>query len=86
MRLERKRRCGWQAAGGEESAMVWARGGAVATECPKTAITAASEAWLEMFAAWRGTGLIDAAELTARDVEALAILKREWERTIHDER
>lgn len=86
MRLEQKRRCGWRANGPGRGAMVWARGGAVATECPKTAITAESEAWLEMFSAWRGTGLIHTEDLTARDYEALATLKREWERTIHDER
>jgi hypothetical protein len=86
MRLEEKRRCGWRANGSGGTAMVWARGGAVAMECPKTAITAESEAWVEMFAAWRGTGLIDVATLTARDHEALATLKREWEKTIHDER
>lgn len=86
MRLERKRRCGWLGESADGPAVVWARGGAVATECPKTAITAASEAWLEMFAAWRGTGLIDVASLSAKDLEALATLKREWEKTIHDER
>ncbi len=86
MRLEKKRRCGWQEAGGQAGAVVWARGGAASAECPKTAITPDSEAWLEMFAAWRGTGLMDAESLTARDLEALATLKREWEKTIHDER
>ena len=86
MRLEERRRCGWQNVRRTSGAVVWAGGGAATDECPRTAITPESEAWLEIFAAWRGTGLIDAESLTARDLEALATLKREWEKTIHDER
>ena len=86
MGLEKRRRCAFQRTGESGGTVVWARGGAAAMECPKTAITPDSAAWLEMFSAWRGTGLIDAESLTAKDLEALATLKREWEKTIHDER
>ena len=85
MRLEERRRCGWLSLG-DERKIVWAGGGAMSTECPRTAITAESAAWLEMFATWRVTGLIDSTELSAKDQDALAVLKREWERTGHDER
>ncbi|MBI4893438.1 MAG: hypothetical protein HY821_22645 [Acidobacteria bacterium] len=86
MRLEERRGCGWLKPRKESGRIVWARGGAATAECPRSAITAQSAAWLELFAAWKWTGLAGEAELTARDVDALAILNREWERSRNDER
>lgn len=65
---------------------MWARSGAATSECPRSSVSAESAAWLELFAAWRTTGLIEAGELSARDVDALGILNREWEKARHDER
>lgn len=48
-------------------------------ECPRTAISAASHAWLEMFAVWKRTGGPTWA-LPAKDAEALAVLAAEWEK------
>jgi len=85
MRLERKRRCGWAGHASDDGGMVWARGGVVSAQCPRTAIKAESMAWLEMYAAWRVTR-VSLAEMSARDVDAMAVLEREWEKAGNDER
>jgi len=71
--------------GGDTQQVVWARAGIASSECPRSAITASSLAWLEMFAAWRVTRALTAGELSARDVDALAVLEREWEKASNDE-
>jgi hypothetical protein len=48
--------------------------------CPRTEITAASQSWLEMFAAWKRLGGGDLWSLAAKDAEALALLEQEWEK------
>jgi hypothetical protein len=81
--LEARRRCGWLAAGeaGKER-IVWARKGVAAMRCPRSEITAASEAWLELWAAWRHTGGV--GELSARDADAMAVLTLEMEKEKHE--
>lgn len=56
---------------------MWAHENVGTTECPQSAITGESVAWLELFAAWR-RGWQATAEMPARDVEAMLILDREW--------
>lgn len=77
-----KRRCGFIP---EESRgparLVWARGPAVTEACPRTEITAASHAWLELFAAWKRLGGGNVWDLPAKDAEALGVLEEEWEKT-----
>jgi hypothetical protein len=58
--------------------VVWARKSVVAERCPRSEISASSDAWLEMWAAWRYTR--GAEELSARDVEAMALLSAEMEK------
>ncbi len=60
--------------------MVWARGGIALTRCPRSAITAESEAAVEEFLVWRRVGAAAAGELTARQVEAFVILENAMER------
>jgi hypothetical protein len=49
--------------------------------CPRTEITAASHAWLELFAAWKRMGGGEVWALAAKDAEALGVLEEEWGRT-----
>jgi hypothetical protein len=65
---------------------VWARAGVATSECPRSAITARSLAWLELYAIWRATRVAPEAEMEARDWDALAVLEREWEKASNDER
>lgn len=83
--LEEKRRCGWKGAWGEGE-IVWARRGAASAACPKTAITADSVAWLELWGTWRQCGKGVEGWMSAKDLDAMALLESEWERTKHDER
>ncbi len=57
--------------------MVWVRRGAVATECPKSLISAASLACIEEFYAWKLAGKTDYGALTSRQLEAFGTLERE---------
>ncbi|HNY39437.1 MAG TPA: hypothetical protein PKJ41_03550 [Bryobacteraceae bacterium] len=80
-----RRRCGWLPEGaleGQAAKVVWARKGVMSEGCPRSAISAASEAWLELWAAWRHTR--GAEEMEARDVEALALLSAEMEKETHE--
>ena len=56
---------------------MWARKGVVLETCPKSFVTAESETWVEEFLVWRRLGGLDVKELSARQVEAFAILERE---------
>jgi hypothetical protein len=83
--LEKRRRCGWlpaKALEGQAGKVVWASKGVMAERCPRSEISAASEAWLEMWAVWRHTR--NAAELDARDAEAMALLNAEMEKETHE--
>lgn len=57
--------------------IVWAYGDVVRFACPKPEISAESLAWVEMYPAWqaRRDGVRE-----ARDVEAMILLDRAWER------
>ncbi len=76
--MERKRHCGFVASHEERpETVVWARRGAVATECPKSLISAASVAWIEEFYAWKLAGKADYGALTSRQLDAFGTLERE---------
>ena len=49
----------------------------IATECPKSAVTAESLAWIEEFYAWKLAGGIDCQTMSARQADAFAVLERE---------
>ena len=74
--LEQKRRCGWLGLEDDERGpVVWARTGLALTRCPKSSITAESEALVEEFFVRRRLGGMAFAELSARQVEAFVILE-----------
>lgn len=62
--------------------MVWARKSVMAERCPRSEISGASEAWLEMWAVWRHTRAM--GEMSARDAEAMALLSAEMEKETHE--
>lgn len=74
--LEQRRRCAWM---GYEpgSKIVWAHGDVVRFACPKPEIAAESLAWLELYPVWQAR---KEAVVWARDVEAMILLDREWEK------
>jgi hypothetical protein len=57
--------------------VVWTRGGAATTECPKSYISGDSAAWLEAFGVWKRMGHADPRGLTAREVHAMMLLEQE---------
>jgi hypothetical protein len=61
----------------ERPIVVWARGQAALTTCPKSFITAESEALVEEFLVRRKLGGLRFEELSARQVEAFLILEKE---------
>jgi hypothetical protein len=65
--------------------LVWAKGAVVAYACPKSSITGASIAWLDLFGAYRLLGGTALEHWQARDVEAIALLKEEWEKVRNEE-
>jgi len=76
--LEEKRRCGFRgAAVNAPEQVVWARGGAAVTSCPKSYISAESESLVEEFLVRRKLGGLRMDELSARQVEAFLILEKE---------
>jgi hypothetical protein len=84
-RLEARRRCAWLPGMSDgERRVVWARKDIVAEQCPRSLITAASHAWLEMFAVWKRTGGGNVWALSAKDAEAVATLEEQWEKERND--
>lgn len=76
--LENKRRCGWlPEAERAPRKVVWARKQAAVEECPRSYVTAESEALLEEFHAFRVFGCADVSAMTARLVDAICILEQE---------
>jgi hypothetical protein len=55
---------------------VWARSDVSLDTCPKSYISAESEALVEEFLVWRRLGGIHLAELSARQVDAFVVLER----------
>ena len=75
--LEAKRRCGWlQAVTPDSGPPVWARKDITLSTCPKSYISAESEALVEEFLVWRRLGGVQLAELSARQVDAFMTLDR----------
>lgn len=56
--------------------MVWARGGIALTTCPKSYLTAESEALLEDFLVRRRLGGYRMEDLSARQAEAFMVLEQ----------
>lgn len=78
--LDLKRQCGWLfPADGVADKVVWARKQLATATCPKSLITAQSQAWVEEFLVRRKLGQRWSVEMRARDVEAFLILQQEWE-------
>jgi hypothetical protein len=63
---------------------VWARKDVVLFTCPKSYVTAESETLVEEFFVRRRMGAIDFSELSARQVEAFAILENALTSEIKD--
>lgn len=77
--LEKNRRCGFlPAAERGPERVVWARGPAAVTECPKSYIEAGSLEALERFAAWKSLGGGEVTGLPAKEVDALMTLETQW--------
>lgn len=57
---------------------VWGRGGLLVWRCPRSFVTAESEVLLEDFLSRRRLGRFDIRELSAREVDAFAILEHEF--------
>lgn len=75
--LETKRRCGWlQSVPPVSGPPVWARNNIALNTCPKSYISAESEALVEEFLVWRRLGGVHLAELSARQVDAFMVLDR----------
>lgn len=83
--LEQKRRCGWLTHSEEpKGPPVWARKGVALFTCPTSYITSDSETLVEEFFVRRRMGAIDFSELSARQVEAFAILENALTAEISD--
>jgi hypothetical protein len=75
--LEKVRRCGWLGfADKAEGAPVWARKNVTLHTCPKSFVTSESQAVVEEFLVRRRFGAIDIRDLTAKQVEAFALLEK----------
>jgi hypothetical protein len=91
--LERKRRCGWigskashngEAPSEKKNRPVWARGDVVLHVCPTSFITAESAELVQEFFVRKRLSGFDLSRLTARQVEAFAILDNAWITEIND--
>jgi hypothetical protein len=83
--LERARRCGFLAEiDPPKGPPVWARKSVSLQTCPKSFVTSESQALLEEFLVRRRLGAIDIRELSAKQVEAFALLEKEITAEIRD--
>ena len=83
--MEQKRRCGWLPHSDEvKGPPVWARKDVALFTCPKSYITPDSETLVEEFFVRRRMGAIDFSALSARQVEAFAILENALTAEIRD--
>ena len=80
--LEAERRCGWlpEERRGPRKA-VWARGRAVAEECPTSLVTPQSAGLVERFFVWKLTGNGSVMNYPAKAGEAILLLEKEWRET-----
>lgn len=91
--LEQKRRCGWLRSGGSEDGEapsgredrpVWARGDVVLHVCPTWFVTAESAELVQEFFVRKRLSGFELSRLSARQVEAFAILDNAWIAEIND--
>lgn len=82
--LETRRRCGWLELKGEPEKVIWARGAARTSECPKSFITAESLEFIERYQAGRVFGFGDVLRLPARVVDAFCVLELEMAKEKRD--
>ncbi len=75
--LEKRRRCGWLRDSAPSAGRpVWARKGLSLDTCPKSYISAESEALVEEFLVSRRLGGGSPTEMSARQVDAFLILQK----------
>ncbi|HEX4163881.1 MAG TPA: hypothetical protein VHZ55_00270 [Bryobacteraceae bacterium] len=72
------RNCAWEKDLQCNKKAVWARGRLIATQCPKSVITAQSLRFLELFQVWKGSGGGCDLSMDAKSAEAILILEQEW--------
>jgi hypothetical protein len=83
--LETTRRCGWLGYTDEpKGAPVWARKNVTLHTCPKSFVTSESQALVEEFLVRRRLGAIDIRELSAKQVEAFALLEQALTAEVRD--
>jgi hypothetical protein len=58
--------------------VIWARGNAVSTRCPKSVITAESLHYLELFSIWKQSGGGELWQVDAKTADALLVLAKEY--------
>jgi hypothetical protein len=84
--LEKKRRCGYLIGlpQSNNGSPVWARKRVAVETCPRSYVSAESHALVEEFLVLRRLGGLQATELSAKQVEAFAILESEFVREKND--
>jgi hypothetical protein len=83
--LENARRCGWLGNIDEPvGPPVWARKGMLLHTCPTSYVTPESQALVEEFLVMRRLGTIDIHDLSAKQVEAFALLEKSLTTEIND--
>lgn len=84
--LERLRRCGWLTESERApDAVVWARRGAQARECPQSLLRGESVAMVERFFVWNLDGCRMGMNMPAREAEAMLLLRQELEKEKRDD-
>jgi hypothetical protein len=83
--LEKARRCGWLGNIDEPiGPPVWARKDVALHTCPTSYVTSESQALVEEFLVRRRLGAIDIRDLSAKQVEAFALLEKALTAEIND--
>jgi len=60
-----------------ETRVVWASGATGITECPKSAVTGQSLAWLEAFLVWKTMGGVAWEDMWSKQCDAFLVLEQE---------
>lgn len=79
------RNCAWVKQPQQPKRIVWTRGGVIATNCPKSVITAQSKIWLEEFSLWKALGGGVPWSMQAKSVDALLVLEHAWRMEVQRE-
>jgi hypothetical protein len=83
--LETKRNCGWLGGRDEDRVRpVWVRKRVAISTCPKSYVTGDSLAAVEEFFGRKRVGGIRVEELSAKQVEAFAVLENEYLSEVRD--